>query len=313
MALQTVSIPPQIVKIGTRGSPLALAQAHIVATELQKLNIRTEIVAITTSGDRFQDKKLAEIGGKSLFTKEIEDALIEHQIDLAVHSMKDVETTLPEPLTIPCILEREDPREALITRDNCPFAHLPHQARLGTSSVRRAAQALALRPDLTVVPFRGNIDTRLRKLQEGQAEATFLAFAGLKRLQKEAVVTELIDVHTMIPAAGQGAIGLECRKDDPLIIQLVTRLNHLPSFRCVMAERALLTGLAGTCDTPVGVYAQMNGQGLITLFSIIMTPNGHLSETHTLTADWPQILTHAHQLGEKCRLWLLKHAPEGLS
>jgi hydroxymethylbilane synthase len=304
LASKSDKMAKKVIKIGTRGSPLALAQARIVVRHLEQLAIKCEIIPITTSGDRIQDRKLTNIGGKALFTKEIEEALLQADIDIAVHSMKDVETTLPDSLTITCILEREDVRDACITSNGHTLKTLPSGATLGTSSARRAAQALALRPDLKVIPFRGNIDTRLRKLQEGLADATFLAMAGLKRLHKEAIVVEILDAATFIPAAGQGAIGLECRHNDELIMALCQKINHPPSFRCVMTERALLAGLQGSCDTPVGAYATETEE-IITLSSIVTTLDGKDAYKETIRGSWPGILDQAQLLGEMYWRWLL--------
>lgn len=298
-------------RIGTRSSPLALIQADMVASCLLEQAIPYEIVHITTTADRIQNRKLAEIGGKALFTKELEEALYKQVIDIAVHSMKDVETELSPEFTIPCMLERADPRDALITRTGCLLADLPDQAVLGTASVRRAAQSLQIRPDLKVKLFRGNVATRLRKLQEGQAEATFLAMAGLKRLNQENIASEIMDPQIFVPAAGQGAIGIECRAEDTDTLEILKSFNHAPTFRCVMVERALLKGLGGSCNTPVGAYA-CEKEGLVTLYSMITTADGQHLQRESASGDYRAMLEHAQQMGERFHQWLSQTSPRDL-
>ena len=301
------------IRIGTRGSLLAMAQAHEVAQALIEQGYDSEIVPIVTTGDRLKNARLADIGGKALFIKELEEALLSGTIDLAVHSMKDVETLLNPQFIIPCILKRQDAREALITQTGCLFPDLVHGAVLGTSSVRRAAQARCLRPDLQVIPFRGNVDTRLRKLKEGQADLTFLALAGLKRLQQMAAITEIIAVDVMTPAAGQGAIGVECCRNNNDMLAILEKINHLSSYQCVMAERALLAGLQGSCTTPVGVYAEWLSSYDMQITAIVMTPDGQFNKRYTITDSWPHIKDNAHFKGQECREWLLQYAPQTLS
>ena len=299
------------IRIGTRKSPLALTQANITASYFVQRNMPFEIVPIVTSGDRLKNKNLADFGGKYLFTKEIEEALLTHQIDIGVHSMKDVETWLHDDLTIPCILSREDARDAFISRDGTFFQNLKHGAILGTSSIRRAAQALSQRPDLHVVPFRGNVDTRLEKLQNGVADATFLAYAGLKRLGKEHLATEVFDHEYMIPAAGQGAIGLECRRADSDIISWLKEFNHMPSYQCIHAERAVLEGVIGKCHTPIGVYAEIQNHQII-LSCLAIPPDGQQMYHKTMTEPWPNILKSAQRVGEELRTWYIANAPQAL-
>lgn len=265
-------------RIGTRGSPLALAQAHETARLLTARHgipaAEIEIKVISTSGDRIQDRSLAEVGGKGLFTKEIEEALIAGEIDLAVHSFKDVATVLPSGLGIVAVLEREDPRDAFISKRHASFASLPQGAVVGTSSLRRQAQVLRARPDLQVVGFRGNVQTRLRKLDEGVAEATFLAVAGLNRLGGAAHITEAMSIETMIPAVAQGAIGIEVRLDDARVRPLVEALDHGPTRVAVDCERAFLARLDGSCRTPIGGHARLTPTGDVVFVGEIITPDG---------------------------------------
>ena len=240
-----------LLRLGTRGSPLALAQAAEVRSLLAESDPTlapegaVETVVIRTTGDKVQDRTLAEIGGKGLFTKEIEEALIEGRIDAAVHSMKDVPTWLPEGLEIACVLAREDARDALFSNAGDSLAGLPEGALVGTASLRRQAQVLAARPDLRVVPLRGNVDTRLRKLAEGQVAATLLAVAGLKRLGRAEAITAPLATEEMLPAVAQGAVGLEIRSDDDRTRAYLAPLQHQETARRVAAERACLAVLDG--------------------------------------------------------------------
>ena len=249
--------------IGTRGSPLALAQAEAVRDLVRRhypgLDVSLEV--IRTSGDRFADRNLAEIGGKGLFTKEIEEALIAGTIDIAVHSMKDVPTWLPEGLGIFCMLKREDPRDVLIAPKAAGITDLAPGAVVGTASLRRKAQILRLRPDLKVVPFRGNVQTRLEKLARGEADATLLALAGLKRLGlADEIVTQgpgvILGLDDMLPAPSQGAVGIECRANDENVRQLLAPLNHVPTMVRIAAERSALEALDGSCRTPIAALAE---------------------------------------------------------
>lgn len=265
------------VRIGTRGSPLALAQAGMVKSALAAAHpalAPAEIVVIKTTGDQIQDRALSEIGGKGLFTKEIEEALIEGRIDLAVHSMKDVPTQLPEGLEIACLLEREDPRDVLISRSGKSIATLPQGAVIGSASLRRQAQLLALRPDLKVVTLRGNVGTRLAKLDKGDADATLLALAGLKRLGKADVATAILDMTEMLPAVAQGAIGLEIRAADRRMRDLLQPLHHIATEVAVAAERACLAELEGSCRTPIAAYARLTPDGQLHLRALIALPDG---------------------------------------
>ncbi|MEA2779455.1 MAG: hydroxymethylbilane synthase, partial [Rhodospirillaceae bacterium] len=239
----------EALRIGTRGSPLALAQAHLVGDRLAAVHAHLpapEIVVIKTTGDRVQDRKLEEIGGKGLFTKEIEEALNEGRIDLAVHSMKDMPTFLPEGLVIACLLPREDPRDVLFSPHAKNLKDLPRGARVGTSSLRRQAQVLALRPDVEVVMFRGNVGTRLEKLAAGQVDATLLALAGLIRLGQAERATAILSTEEMLPAVAQGAIGIEIRESDARTAGLLAPLDDPATEITVGAERACLAVLDGS-------------------------------------------------------------------
>ena len=285
---------PTPIRIGTRGSPLALAQAEQARARLIAAGSclagpdAVTIVPITTTGDRVQDRRLSEIGNKGLFVKEIEQALAENRIDLAVHSMKDVETTLDPEFVIGAVLPREDPREAFVSLGAPSIADLPHGAALGTTSLRRQAQVLAVRPDIQVTTFRGNVETRLRKLREGLADATLLAVAGLKRLGLLDVATAVLEPEVMMPAVGQGAIGIECRAGDFRIRELLAAVDDPESSICVAAERALLAALDGSCRTPIGALAEPDGSGGLTLRALLARPDGSRfwrTERHGRAAD----------------------------
>ena len=264
-------------RIGTRGSPLALAQAHDVKRLLMNAHRRPEndfeIVVIKTSGDKIQDRPLAEVGGKGLFTKEIEEALLARQIDLAVHSMKDVATELPPGLGLSVMLPREDVRDAFISPRHKSLGDMPAGAKIGTSSLRRAAQVRFMRPDLEVVGFRGNVQTRLKKLEDGVADATFLACAGLNRLGMADRVTTAVDTSQMLPAVAQGAIGIEIRDNDDTIRDLLGPLNDEKTALCVTAERAFLKELEGSCRTPIGGLAEL-ADGHLTMRGEMLSPDG---------------------------------------
>jgi len=270
-----------LLRLGTRGSPLALAQAHEVHRRLGDAHPdlavegAVEIVVIKTSGDKIQDRTLAEIGGKGLFTKEIEEALLEGTIDAAVHSMKDVPTWLPEGLAITAILPREDPRDAFFSNRGAGLADLPAGAVVGTASLRRQAQVLMVRPDLKVVPLRGNVGTRLRKLAEGEADATLLAMAGLNRLGESARVTAPLEPEEMLPAVAQGAVGLETRVGDEKTAGWLAALDHRDTATRVAAERACLAVLDGSCRTPIAALAELDPSGRdLWLRALVAMPDG---------------------------------------
>lgn len=255
--------------IGTRGSKLALWQAEWVKAELQRRNpgLEIELNKIKTTGDKILDVPLAKVGGKGLFVKEIEEALLKGEADLAVHSMKDVPTEFPAGLHLAVICEREDPRDAFIAQSKEKSAKslkdLPQGATVGTSSLRRSCQLLSRRPDLKIAQLRGNLETRFRKLDEGQFDAMILASAGVKRLGWQQRITEVIDPETSLPAIGQGAVGIECRIDDEFINQLIAPLNHKETSICVRAERALLKKLQGGCQVPIAAHATITGNRLV--------------------------------------------------
>ena len=269
-----------VLRIGTRGSPLALRQADMTAAALRLADPAlaapgaVEIVPIRTTGDRVQDRTLAEIGGKGLFTKEIEEALLSGAVDLAVHSMKDMPTAQPAGLVLAAWLPREDARDVLVAPGASRIAELPHGARVGTAALRRKAQLLALRPDLVVEPLRGNVDTRLGKLQRGETEATLLALAGLRRLGRDSVGTP-IPVEDMLPAVGQGAVCVECRAGDARALALLAAINHAPTDICVRAEMAMLRVLDGSCRTPIAGHATLlDGGGAMWLRALVARPDG---------------------------------------
>lgn len=253
-----------LLTIGTRGSPLALAQARMVATALEEAHGwppgSAVIVPVKTSGDRIQDRPLAEVGGKALWTKELDLALLAGETDCSVHSMKDVESERPETLAIAAMLERADVRDRLIGADS--ISALPQGAVVGTSSPRRAAQLRRLRPDLRMVSIRGNVDTRLSKREAGEVDATLLAAAGLDRLGREDVGVP-IEISQMLPAPAQGAIGIECRADDVMTAALLSAIDHRETHEAVLVERAFCRALGGTCHSPVGAYAKVDGSEIL--------------------------------------------------
>jgi len=252
--------------IATRGSKLALWQAEWIKSQIENLipDIKVELNKIKTTGDKILDVPLAQVGGKGLFVKEIEEAMLRGEADLAVHSMKDVPADLPEGLHLSAICEREDPRDALIARESISgLGDLPQGGHVGTSSLRRICQLLNKRPDLKITQLRGNVDTRLRKLEEGQFDAIILATAGVKRLGYAERITEKISMDISLPAIGQGAVGIECRTDDDFINDLLSKLNHKETWICVTAERAFLKKLEGGCQVPIAAYAQLHDGNLV--------------------------------------------------
>ena len=273
-------------KIGTRGSPLALAQAHETRARLMKAHglpeQAFEVVAISTSGDRIQDRPLSEAGGKGLFTKEIEEALLDRRIDIAVHSSKDMPTVLPDGLELSAFLPREDARDAFIGKVARRIADLPRGARVGSSSLRRQALIRRMRPDLDVVMFRGNVQTRLRKLDEGVADGTILAYAGLKRLGLETLATDLMPLEAFPPAPGQGAIGIESRIGDGEVDKMLAAIHDLPTGRALACERAFLAALDGSCRTPIAGHATISGEKLA-FAGLIISPDGR--ESHEVRLD----------------------------
>ncbi len=296
-----------VLRIGTRGSPLALAQAHETRRRLMAAHGLPEealaIEVISTSGDRIQDRPLSEAGGKGLFTKEIEEALLEGRIDLAVHSSKDMPTVLPGGLLLAAFLPREDPRDAFIGKAAPTIAGLPKGATVGSSSLRRQALILRMRPDLKVVGFRGNVQTRLRKLEDGQADGTILALAGLKRLDMAHIVTDLLPLDVFPPAPGQGAICIECREADQRTRQMVAAIADAATGAALACERAFLGVLDGSCRTPIAGNARIDG-GRIDFSGLVLTPDG--SETHEITASGAA--AQAHAIGRDAGLKLREKA-----
>ena len=251
--------------LGTRGSKLALCQSEWFQSQVHEIapEVRVTLKKIQTSGDKIIDVPLAKIGGKGLFVKEIEDALLAGDIDFAVHSMKDVPAQLPAGLDILCVPAREDARDALISRTGCSFQELPLEATIGTASLRRQAQLLQARPDLTITMLRGNLDTRLRKLKDGQFDAIVLAAAGLHRLAWAETITEYLPPVLSLPAIGQGALGIEGRADDEFVRAILLRLNHQETQTTVTAERAFLQRLEGGCQVPIAAHATLSGERLV--------------------------------------------------
>jgi hydroxymethylbilane synthase len=275
-----------LLRIGSRGSPLALAQAREVQSRLAAAcgvaAERIEIKTIRTTGDTIQDRPLATAGGKGLFTKEIEEALLAQTIDLAVHSSKDMPTVLPDGLLLDTFLPREDPRDAFISRKAKSLRELPRGAVVGTASLRRQALVKRLRPDLQIATLRGNVETRLRKIDAGDADATLLAVAGLKRLGLLAAATAILDIDDFLPAVGQGAIGIETRADDDATRALVTKINDADTAMALAAERAFLAVLDGSCRTPIAGHARVSN-GTLRFRGMIVRPDG--SEAHEATRE----------------------------
>lgn len=275
-----VAAPATTVKIGTRGSPLALAQAYmtrdklkVAFPELAEENA-LEIIIIKTTGDKILNQPLADIGGKGLFTKEIDDALLEGKIDIAVHSMKDVPTYLPKGTILPCNLPREDVRDVFISPTAKNLSELPAGSTVGSASLRRQAQILNKYPHLKVENFRGNVQTRLRKLNEGACQATLLAYAGLKRLDMTQHITQILSIDDMLPAVSQGAIGIACRDNDNKARDYLAGLNHEETRIAVVCERAFLTALDGSCRTPIAGYAHRAADGMLHFSGLVATPDG---------------------------------------
>ena len=302
--------PARPLKIGTRGSPLALAQAHETRDRLARAfdlpPDAFEVCVIQTTGDRVQDRPLKELGGKGLFTREIEAAMLTGQIDIAVHSMKDMPVLQPEGLVLDCHLPREDPRDAFVSSLHAALADIPEGATVGTSSLRRRAQLLVRRPDLTVVEFRGNVQTRLRKLSEGVACATFLAMAGLNRLGRRDVARGALDPADMLPAVAQGAIGIECRANDRRTAAMLDAIHDLRTGEQLAAERAFLAALDGSCETPIAGLAERDGTTL-RLRGEILRPDG----TESLTDDQSAPVEDGAELGRAMAAALLERAGPG--
>jgi hydroxymethylbilane synthase len=306
---------PDRLRIATRQSRLALWQAQYVAVELQKAHphLAVDLVPMTTQGDRILDRSLAQVGGKGLFIKELEIAITEGRADIAVHSMKDVPSDMPPGMTLAAMLPRADPRDAFVSFRYESFHALPQGARVGTSSLRRQCQLKYVRPDLQLLTLRGNVETRIRKLQEDQYDAIVLAAAGLIRLGLEHRITQFFDFDQSVPAVGQGIIGIECRADDERSIDLVRALNDALAWQCCEAERAFALRLQGSCQSPIAAHAQISGSQ-VRLSGVIGSPdgreiyrgveNGAVADVHAVgTALAERLLdAGARQLLEKLRL-----------
>lgn len=278
-------------RIGTRGSPLALAQAHMVEEALKASGAVTEVVVMSTSGDRIIDRALMDIGGKGLFTQEIEDALLDGRLDLAVHSAKDMPTVLPDGLILAGYLPREDVRDCLVTVSGHRLTELPYGAKVGTASLRRGALVRRIRPDLRIEVFRGNVQTRLTKLRDGVVSATLLARAGLRRLGLEDVATEVLDINAFPPAVGQGAIAIETRAGDDTLAAALAPALCRRTAQAVATERAFLAALDGSCRTPIAGHAIVF-EGEVRFTGLILTPDGSRSHAARFTGpatDGPQL------------------------
>ncbi|WP_318508164.1 hydroxymethylbilane synthase [Bacillus sp. T3] len=277
--------------VGSRRSKLALTQTNWVIDQLKKLDASFdfEVKEIVTKGDRILDVTLSKVGGKGLFVKEIEQAMMDKEIDMAVHSMKDMPAVLPEGLVIGCIPFREDHRDVLISKDNVPFNQLKQGAVIGTSSLRRSAQLLAKRPDLEIKWIRGNIDTRVEKLKSGEYDAIILAAAGLKRLGwANEVITEFIDADLCVPAVGQGALSIECRGEDEELLALFDKFTCKNTERAVRAERSFLQKMEGGCQVPIAGYAYINEQDEVVLTGLVASPDGKIIYKEQFTSQNPE-------------------------
>lgn len=296
-------MPPKILRIATRKSPLALWQAHHIRTSLLNHwpNLTVELLPMITSGDAFTKDKLQSIGGKGLFVKELEEALLDNRADIAVHSMKDVPSTFPPGLCLPIICKRDNPFDALVSTLYENLSLVPQGAVIGTTSLRRQSQLLALRPDLTIVPLRGNVQTRLAKLDAGEFDAIILAAAGLQRMDMEHRITQILDEEVMLPACGQGALGIECRTNDDDVQRLIAPLNDDISSLCVQSERHVNALLGGNCHVPIAVYCTPIDHSQLRLRACVATPDGR-----TMIYDTQQGAQHeALILASRCAQVLL--------
>jgi len=285
------------VTVATRKSALALAQSRAwMAALREQAQVDTEELLITTTGDKIQDRPLNEVGGKGLFLKEIEEALLAGQADLAIHSLKDMPAQLANGLIIGCVPKREDPRDAIKTRSGCFFRDLPKGAKVGTSSLRRTVQLRAVRPDLEYVPLRGNIDTRLRRCEEGVIDAVVLAYAGLRRIGRGDEITELLSPDVCLPAVGQGALGIEIRAEDEGILSLVAELEDMETAIATASERGVLGAVDGSCQVPVAAHAEHIGDELW-LRALLAEPDGSNLRREELRCPWPETLQRAQEAG----------------
>ena len=286
--------------IGTRGSQLALWQANFIKSEIERHfeKITVDLQIIKTTGDRITDRPLAMVGGKGLFVKEIENALLNHEIDLAVHSMKDMPGELPDGLIIGAVPQRENPYDVLISKDNIRLADYPTGARVGTSSLRRASQIKHIRPDVTISSIRGNLDTRIKKLKSGDYDAIVLAAAGLRRLGQEEEITEYLDEQSMIPAVGQGALCIECRENDPDIAGIMDALNHFETRICVNGERAFLKQIEGSCHIPVACFGKIKNNQVI-LTAVVASEDGNDIIREQVVSEYDDIENQGRVLADK--------------
>jgi hydroxymethylbilane synthase len=296
-------VTPARIVVATRKSPLALAQARAFIARLAAAYPAVEFqeLLVVTTGDTVQDRSLSEIGGKGLFVKEIEEALLDGRADLAIHSLKDVPPSLLPSLSIECIPEREDPRDVLVSRSGALLAALPAGSRVGTGSLRRRVQLLAFRPDLEVVPIRGNVDTRLRKCESGEVDAVLLARAGLNRLGLSARATESIAPEVMLPAVGQGALGIEQRADDRALSELLAPFSHSDTKILVTAERGVMHAVNGNCQTPVAAFALRQGNELH-LRAFLAETDGSRPRSAELRASFPagaDAAAEASEIGQR--------------
>jgi hydroxymethylbilane synthase len=294
-----------VLQIGTRGSPLALAQTKLACNRIAAAGQQAswfetiDVRAIRTSGDRFLDRPLIELGGKGLFTREIDDAMLAREIDLAVHSVKDLPTTLPPLIVLGAVLSRGDPRDAAILRSGRDIGDLPHGAVVGTASLRRQAQLLSRRPDLKVVPLRGNIKTRLQKVtREGSMDATILALSGLDRLGIADVASSVLEPVEMLPAVGQGAIGITCRIDDTRCRELLACVNDAVSAVAIEAERAMLATLDGSCRTPIAGLATLS-EDTVRLIGLVLSPDGSKRQRVERAAHRSDASRLGHDIGSE--------------
>jgi len=308
MTEETNGAAVQPLRIGTRGSPLAMAQAFETRRRLQEQfpemneDGAIEICVMKTQGDMILDKSLMELGGKGLFTKELDVALLGNEVDICVHSMKDVPTWLPEGTVLPCNLPREDTNDAFITANNeiKSIADLPDNAVIGTASLRRQSQLMAQNPTFKCVNFRGNVQTRLRKLNNGDVDATLLAIAGLKRMDMDKHATAVLEWDEMLPAVAQGAIGIQCRSDDERSLKYINALNHMDTHVCVNCERAFLEALDGNCKTPIAGQARIV-DGKIKFRGLIAMPDGSQKFTTESEGEIEDAVKIGHEAGEKLK------------
>ncbi len=286
--------------VATRKSALALAQTRAFVAELigRHPGLEVEELHVTTTGDRVQDRALSEVGGKGVFIKEIEEALLERRADFAVHSLKDVPAELAPGLALACVPRREDARDVLVSRSGAPFGELPAGSRIGTSSLRRGVQLAAWRPDVEIVPIRGNVDTRLRRLREGAVDAIVLARAGLVRLGLASETTELLDTTRCLPAIGQGALAIETRSEQAAVMELLAALDDAETRIAVYAERGVMLAVQGSCQIPVAAHAVRDGAELW-LRGFLAEPDGSRARRDELRANWPSDAQAAHELGVK--------------